>query len=369
MIYSERVKQLREMRRLTQAGLAEYVPALAQDQVSRIERHGAQPDDEAAALLALSCGVTVEFLQREPHPSLAVHSPHLRARGRLTEREKNSALQWLRFVDEQHQRMRPQATAIPVKLPRLWGMKPREAAARIRDVLGFDAAEPLPFLLLAVERAGVTLLGVPVAADALDAFCAWRDDEPVIGLLAGAPPDRMRWSVAHELGHLALHRRDESGKKVEAEADEFAAELLTPLDAIKDQLPARPTLNNLTMLKTQWGVSIKSLVRRAKELGVVDQDRAISLYKQISSRGWNRMEPGYVPPEKPRAFRKLAEICYGPGPNVERLAKEAGWSAEVAIDVLRQHATTEELPPARPAPRPHTTTGSNVIRFPTMLRQ
>jgi len=74
------------------------------------------------------------------------------------------------------------------------------------------------------------------------------------------------------------------------------------------------------------------------------QDRATSLYRQISARGWNKSEAGYVPIEKPRALRKLAEIAYGPGPNTERFAVDFHWSYDLAISVLNQHATPEELP-------------------------
>jgi len=134
------------------------------------------------------------------------------------------------------------------------------------------------------------------------------------------------------------------GKDLEDEADAFAAELLTPSGVIARAMPSRPTLSSLAMLKTQWGVSIKSLIRRARELEVIDQDRAISLYKQISSRGWNRFEPGHVPVEKPRAFRKLAEIAYGDPINVGLFAKQRAWSEELAYGVLDQYARASDLP-------------------------
>jgi hypothetical protein len=51
-----------------------------------------------------------------------------------------------------------------------------------------------------------------------------------------------------------------------------------------------------------------------------------------------------VPTEKPRGLRKLAELCYGAGPNVERMAAEAGWSEELTLEILQQHATANELP-------------------------
>ena len=153
---------------------------------------------------------------------------------------------------------------------------------------------------------------------------------------------RLRFSVAHELGHLLLHAT-RTLDSAEREADLFAAELLTPLDAIGPAMPPTVTLRGLTMLKSSWGVSVKSLIRRAREVGAIDQQRSTSLYRQMSARGWNRVEPGYVPVEKPRAFRKLVELAYGPGPNVQRLAADAGWSESLALAVLDPHATADEL--------------------------
>ncbi|MFY1625877.1 helix-turn-helix domain-containing protein [Micromonospora sp. WMMD735] len=345
MIYGERVKQVREMQHLTQSALAGMIPQLSQYQVSRIESGAAIPDAETIALIAATLGVTVDFFERQPSPHLEAQSPQLRARSsRLTQGVKSSALQWARLIDEEYERMKLRASPLPVRLPAMPGASPTKAAQELRPLLGFSLDQPLPYLLLAVERLGVTVLGLPYSAAALDAFCAWRDGTPVVGLLSGVPGDRLRWSVAHELGHLVLHRGQHAGKQIEAEADEFAAELLTPRFAIERAMPSRITLSTLTMLKTQWGVSVKSLIRRAKESGFIDQERATSLYKQVSARGWNRSEPGYVPREKPRAFRKLLEISYGSGPNVEAMARDAGWSQELAFAVLEQYATVDELP-------------------------
>jgi len=89
-------------------------------------------------------------------------------------------------------------------------------------------------------------------------------------------------------------------------------------------------------------VSIRMLVRRARSVGLVDDARYESLFRQLSARGWNRAEPGHVPLEKPRAFRKMAELLYGT--DIDRLAAAAGWSTAVTRDVLAQHAAADELP-------------------------
>jgi Zn-dependent peptidase ImmA (M78 family)/transcriptional regulator with XRE-family HTH domain len=344
MIYGERVKQVREMHQMTQSELARAVPGLTQYQLSRIEKELAQPSEEAEALLAATFGVSVEFFHREPAVNLTALSPQLRARSRLTERSKSAAMQWARLVYEEYSALRAGARIIKPTISPMHGISPIEAAATVRDIFGFTPHEPLPYLVLAIERAGVTVLGIPFTNETLDGFSAWHGDEPVIAMLAGVPGDRVRFTIAHELGHLILHRPGQTGNAVEVEADQFAAELLTPRDAMRRAFPAHPTLSTLAMLKTQWGVSIKSLVRAAREVGVIDQERAISLYKQISARGWNKQEPGHVPHEKPRAFRKLMEIRYGSGLNITAIANDADWSEELTFQILEQHATIDELP-------------------------
>jgi Zn-dependent peptidase ImmA (M78 family)/DNA-binding XRE family transcriptional regulator len=345
MIQGDRIRQVREMHHLTQSDLVRDIPDLTQPHLSRLESGRApDPGAEIVSLLSAVLGVTQEFFYKPPAPNLRAHSPQFRARSRLTESAKAAGLQWARLVHEAYQELRLQANRIPVQLTQLNGSPPHEAAHVVREVLGFSQDEALPYLVLAIERAGVTMLGLPYNADSLDAFSAWCHDEPVIALLRDAPGDRIRFSAAHELGHLVLHGPYQTGREIEDEADAFAAELLTPQRAITRAMPRNPTLSSLAMLKTEWGVSIKSLVRRARELGTIDTDRATSLYRQISARGWNKSEVGYVPDEKPRALRKLAEIAYGPGPNTERFAVDIHWSYDLAISVLNQHATAEELP-------------------------
>lgn len=348
MIYGQRVQQLRVMHGMTQGDLADRV-LIQQSTLSRIEQGRVECDLETAAMLAVELGVTDDYLARPPLSGLEAHSPQFRARSRVTQRDRGSAMQWAGFIDEEFQRLMAAATPIPPRLDQVRTSDPIEAAHSVREQLGFSPSEPLPYIVIAVERLGVRVLGLPLTLPTMDAFSAWQDNTPIIGLLSGVPADRLRFNVAHELGHLVMHQRGRKGPELEAEADEFAAELLTPRASILKSLPKAPTLNNLTMIKTQWGVSIKALVRRARELEVIDADKSLSLYKQISKRGWNRKEPGFVPMEKPRAFRKLAEISYGSGPNLTRMASGSAWGEEALMRVLAEHATTDELP--RRAPR------------------
>jgi Zn-dependent peptidase ImmA (M78 family) len=345
MIDGQRVRLARELHRMNQGRFVEEVPDLSQPQLSRIEngRSLIPPDGLTAAAIAAVTGVTVEWLARPASAGLSGLSPHFRARSRVPEITKASGVAWANVISEAHDCVADRVRRIPIRLERYVHAEPAHTAHLIRRLLDFDPFEPLPYLILAVERLGVRVLGLPWREPTVDAFCAWGGPIPVIAIAANVPGDRIRWTVAHELGHLVLHEPSDRGQPIEDQADAFASELLTPIDALRLSMPAHPTLQTLTMLKSQWGVSIKSLVRRAREMGIIDNDRATSLYRQISSRGWNRAEPGYVPREKPRALRKKFEIALGRG-NVTQVAREMAWSIELTQLVLDQHATADELP-------------------------
>jgi Zn-dependent peptidase ImmA (M78 family)/transcriptional regulator with XRE-family HTH domain len=167
------------------------------------------------------------------------------------------------------------------------------------DVVGNSvrAAERLGCIVLPTPDELGRHLGISVRADAhTPVICLGRwtaEGTPV-------PGDRQRFTVAHEIGHLALHSgvgapvTAEEASLIEKQAHAFAGAFLAPGDAMLDalaELGGRVTLQTLAKIKQRWGISIKALVTRFQNLGVIDADHARSLFKQISARGWNRNEP------------------------------------------------------------------------------
>ncbi|WP_131723418.1 ImmA/IrrE family metallo-endopeptidase, partial [Mycobacteroides abscessus] len=51
--------------------------------------------------------------------------------------------------------------------------------------------------------------------------------------------------IAHEIGHLVLHRYGAVSDEEERAASRFASEFLAPAAVIADELPAAVTLNSL----------------------------------------------------------------------------------------------------------------------------
>jgi Zn-dependent peptidase ImmA (M78 family) len=143
-------------------------------------------------------------------------------------------------------------------------------------------------IVVAVARFG--------ASERVDAFSCWpaRLDRPVICLASDRGNVlRRRFSAAHEIAHLILHRdRPTPGSaEHEREADRFAAEFLMPAADIAPLLPRRPDLAHLVELQQQWGVSVQALLRRCNDLGTISPHMYKRGMTAISQLGWRRSEP------------------------------------------------------------------------------
>src|ERR1044072_9431202 len=125
MTFGRRIRQLREMHKLTQSALAERIPGLTQYQLSRVELGKAELDPELSAYIAAETGVFPEFFDRPPTMDLVAHSPQFRARSSLTERVRNSSLQWAGLIDELYDGMAGGVRPIPVALRRMYGTPPK----------------------------------------------------------------------------------------------------------------------------------------------------------------------------------------------------------------------------------------------------
>ena len=69
----------------------------------------------------------------------------------------------------------------------------------------------------------------------MDGLSQWATDSPVMMVNDRAPTDRLRLTLAHELGHVCLHS-DQLGGDPEDEANAFAAEFLMHGDLIRSEL-------------------------------------------------------------------------------------------------------------------------------------
>ena len=361
----QRLRQIRRLRRLTQTRLAEMSGVTASS-ISQIESGSLQPSVEVGTAIAASLEFPREFFARAAGPELPLGSLTFRARRSATKRDLHEAQAWAELVLECVSALANGFSLPAIRVPRLDHESPERAAQVTRASIGISGDRPVPNITHVMERAGTLAIAIPVPLGHRDAFSTWTSDprtRPLVALCTkGAPGDRLRYSLAHELGHLVLHRGPIGTiAEIEKEADRFASELLMPGHSIRDEFARPVTIKSLTVLKPRWGVSIASLVYRARELGVISEGRARSLFIEIGQR-WGRSspEPIKIPVEKPRALRKLIESVYGDPPDVWRFARDLALPPELAATVVGSHASrTEVVAVVRDEPL-----GTNIVRFP-----
>jgi Zn-dependent peptidase ImmA (M78 family) len=350
MIFGSRVRQAREVRALTQTQLATAC-GVAQPYVAAVESGAKPASDSFVRRTADVTGFPLDFFT-EPATDLGPGSLLFRAKASMTSRQERQARRYGELLFEAMQMLMSDLRPIPVQVPHLTAdaLTAERAARVVRSAWGYAPDEPLDNLLLRAERNGVFAAAAPLAPSAHEAFSTWAgqapDVRPLLVLFSCAAPDRVRFNVAHEIGHLVLHQayRDRP-RVIEAEANAFASALLLPEMAMRRELRAPITLTRLLELKIRWGVSMQALARRAWQLGIVSESQYRRLCIQISSRGWRTAEPGaeHIPLERPRTLGKMAEVLYGTPVDHLALARRLRWEPLLVRELLAQQASIGDL--------------------------
>jgi Zn-dependent peptidase ImmA (M78 family)/DNA-binding XRE family transcriptional regulator len=357
MSAGHRVKQAREYCGLTQTELARRA-GVSQSAIAQIEASRTNPSPQLLEAIAFQTGFPLAHFRRESLLHFPLGSLVFRARRAMTERERAQLHRHGEVIYEAVTRMAAKVEMVPLRLPRLNRgdfRDPAHAAMLTRVALGASPDAPLPNLINAAERAGVFVLPVPIRSEHAEAYSLWADDRPVIVVFAGVPGDRLRLSVAHELGHLVMHQQllgDD--KQREQEAFAFAGELLMPEQAARSEMMPPLTLSTLARLKPRWGMAISALVMRAARLEIITQRQQRYLFQQLSQRGWRTHEPSNldIPVEKPRAVRKMAELIYGTPPDYRRIASDLNLPLPLIRNVLEDGATLADMPRVDPVAEP-----------------
>jgi len=230
----------------------------------------------------------------------------------------------------------------PLRLPRL-AENPIVAARATRVAFGLSPDSPIKDLTHTIEKHGVFVLALPIVLKRLDAFSTWAEadtERPIIAVSSGKSGDRLRFSIAHELGHLVMHQSIRGRMTaVEKEADRFAAEFLLPEMAMRREIVPPVTLTAVAKLKPRWGVSMQAVIRKSHELGIITGRQYRYLFEQLSSRGWRTREPSNldIPVEKPQVFLKMIEQLYDGCDTVASYAKDMHLTIQRAMELVNSH--------------------------------
>jgi Zn-dependent peptidase ImmA (M78 family)/transcriptional regulator with XRE-family HTH domain len=166
---------------------------------------------------------------------------------------------------------------------------------------------PVRNLTRAIEDAGGIVIRHDFRSEKIDAISEWSDLCPPLFFVnrsSSITGDRVRFSLAHEIGHVVMHRFPTPN--MEDESNRFASEFLMPANEIRHSL-RKLNLPKLAMLKREWKVSMAALIERAYQLGTVTDWQRRSLIMQLRGMTRSAREPSEtdVPLEQPKLLAEL----------------------------------------------------------------
>ena len=288
--------------RLTRAEQADWVE-LSQAEAETLERY---------------LRFSEEFFTTNPDPAICDSDLLFRAPKRMTKREKTYLAEFARlaqrFVNELDERHR----LPPVRLPAT-GTDIQSSAEAARASLQLGADEPIGHLMHSLERGGVVIIVRPTGLSPEDesrfddgtgnrhsevhhgysTWVGWFRDRPLIVTRSSSSWERTRWTTAHELGHLLMHRL-QLPETAESDASMFASEFRAPIEMLKKEVEPAVTLASLIPVKQKWGISLGALLHHLASGGIINETRYDALRTQLytrrnheTGRTWGLDEPGW----------------------------------------------------------------------------
>ncbi len=179
------------------------------------------------------------------------------------------------------------------------------AAESRREMVGNP--DPILNMVDLLESCGAIVIDRHIEVEGVEAMCRWVPELPKLFYINGSRSvDRIRYSLAHELGHTVMHfGRDLEPAEAEWQADRFASAFLIPPHELKRDLRPSATLRDFAALKRKWRVSMQAIIVAGHHARIISEKRYRSLFIQLSQRGWRKGEPIHLDGESPHQFSRL----------------------------------------------------------------
>lgn len=337
-----RLTQARVLAEQTKAELAKLLGVSAAA-VGQYESGISKPRADLIIPLAKILRVPMGFFAAgRPFPRLDSSNAHFRSLRSTRSKDRAKAAAHAEQVCELAAALEQRVRFPELDLPTAEdGTPPAAAAQRLRRAWQLPRG-PVSHLTATAESRGVIVCMIPLTEKAVTRVKAYSTDalsRPLVIIT----PERFksvydfRFTTAHELGHLVMHPNPLPGdRQQEREADQFAAEFLTPRAEIEPLLPRTVRLAVLDQLSRTWGVSIESLIYRMGELRIASDVSIRRAHQRLAQMAnFRRDEPlTSYPGEVPTLPSEAVELADSNGLSRSGLARQLCWKPEHLASVL-----------------------------------
>lgn len=319
----ERLKEALQFRELKMSELAEAT-GISRQSLSLYANGDNNPPYENVDKIAKELDFPYEFFMAEDLCTTVTDNTYFRSQAAATKKARKAQIIKLEYVTKMYEvlldyvdfpvRSLPMIPDLrvaddPLKLETPEGVKEMEdVAMHVRKQWGLGNG-PIENMQYELESHGIVVTGFKGVDSKIDAFSqrVKVDDGHVfvVALATGEKPkERLRFDMAHELGHILLHVWGESNEGIdrdefnfrEKQANMFAGAFLLPAESFgKDVAPYATNIDFYRSLKKKWGVSMQAMMYRARILNIITDNQFQYMMRLMSKKGQRKKEPEDVP--------------------------------------------------------------------------
>lgn len=315
-VFAERFKSARLMNGFSLQDLADALDGkLSRQALHRYEKGEVIPDAEKVNMLSKALKVSSDYFFRTTKVELSdiEYRKHSKMSQKdsaiINEKTKEYLSRYLELEEilglpnkfENHFKNFPEVTTYE---------QVNKAAEILREKWSLGKG-PIFNIVELLEDKNIKVVKLDVAEDfdGLQTFV--NGNIPVVAYNArkANKPDRIRFTLLHELAHLFLKFGNITEGAKETLCHQFSGAMLLPEETIKAELGAhRNKLSTLELgnIKKQYGISMQAIVMRAKACGIINEHYTKQFFFLMKQMNWKIDEPvDYQGVEESNRFEQL----------------------------------------------------------------
>lgn len=301
------IRRLRQSRSMTMQEAAEST-GLSRMAYSNLEHGSSKPRSDTLVRLAEVFKADIRDLLASPpeFKSLRFRTHKTMSKRDLDTREQIifDAARWLHDYNELEDMLGISSAALPEPEE----SDPAELARALRNELGLDEKEPIVDIIGLLEKWGIRFYLLPFNLKGFFGFSVGKEDGGpaiIVNISEDISVERRIFTVAHELGHLLMHKgsymQAETGEidREEGEADRFAGYFLLPREGFNREWKDSRGLHwvdAVLHIKRKYRVSYRAVLHRLiEEHGLDGQELYLSFTVLIGKKYGLSLKNNYEP--------------------------------------------------------------------------
>lgn len=331
--FSTRLKLARKMAGMSLQDLSDALSnKVTKQALSKYEQGEMNPTSEVLLAIAKALRLKPDYFLRKK--SLELGQILFRKRAALSKKEEEAIVEKVRDYVERYIELQEilnveNSFVNPLENFQIKQKSDVEMAANKLRIDWNLGDNPIPNIVEMLELKGIKVILID-DVDAIDGLAVYTSTNVPIVVVnrRGKSIERIRFTIVHELAHLLLDISIVAGNhKIEEEwCHFFSTCFLIPSHMIKKMIGDGKRsfihINELIKVKEYFGISIRAIVHRLKEMGIITENYYQRWVVYMSKKYGQKDEPGeYIGEEASKGFDLL--IARGLSEGILSLSKAA----------------------------------------------